>query len=84
MNVRLLRLSKRCFHISSVSTQEQVMNVFDRKTKGFQRERAANLENVDDFDYMKEEQTFLCAIFCSSSLSMTYPPSGNSHYHDYK
>merc|ERR1712141_699385 len=55
MNVRLLRLSKRCFHISSVSTQEQVMNVFDRKTKGFQRERAANLENVDDFDYMKEE-----------------------------
>ena len=36
--------------------QEQpIMNVFDRKTKGLQRERAANLENNLDFDYLKEE-----------------------------
>ena len=31
------------------------MNVFDRKTKGLQRERAAHLENNLDFDYLKEE-----------------------------
>ena len=31
------------------------MNVFDRKTKGLQRERAADLENNLDFDYLKEE-----------------------------
>ena len=31
------------------------MNVFDRRTKGLQRERAANLENNIDFDYLKEE-----------------------------
>ncbi len=31
------------------------MNVFDRKTKAIQRERAALNENAADFDYLKEE-----------------------------
>ena len=31
------------------------MNVFDRKAKGLQRERAALAEKVKDFDYLKEE-----------------------------
>ena len=58
MNVTfLIRVSRRFFSSSSsLYRQEQpIMNVFDRRTKGLQRERAANLENNIDFDYLKEE-----------------------------
>ena len=58
MNITsLIRVSRKIFNSSSsLYRQEQpIMNVFDRKTKGLQRERAANLENNLDFDYLKEE-----------------------------
>ena len=58
MNITsLIRVSRKFFNSSSsLYRQEQpIMNVFDRKTKGLQRERAANLENNLDFDYLKEE-----------------------------
>jgi len=58
MNITSLnRVSRKFFNSSSsLYRQEQpIMNVFDRKTKGLQRERAANLENNLDFDYLKEE-----------------------------
>ena len=48
VNIRLLSTSK--------IRQEQVsMNVFDRKAKLFQRNRAAMLEDVAVYDYLKDE-----------------------------
>jgi len=37
------------------------MNVFDRSAKLTQRERAANAEAPDDFDFLKEEVSY-CII----------------------
>ena len=50
--------SRRCFHSSShrLARQEtNIMNVFDRRAKALQRERAAIREDVESFDYLKEE-----------------------------
>ena len=57
MKLSLLSISRRCFHSSAIFTkqQEQIMNVFDRRAKSLQRERAAISEKVEDFDYLKEE-----------------------------
>lgn len=40
---------------SSLRDQENVMNVFDRKVKRIQRNRAALREDVAVYDYLKDE-----------------------------
>lgn len=35
--------------------QQPILNIFDRKAKKLQRERAALLENVQTYDYLKDE-----------------------------
>lgn len=58
---------KRLVHTSGGSNlqknseSQQIANVFDRKAKFFQRERAAQLPNVSDFDYFKEEMGYRLA-----------------------
>jgi NADH dehydrogenase [ubiquinone] 1 alpha subcomplex assembly factor 5 len=37
------------------------MNVFDRKAKGLQRERASIRDDIEDFDYLKEEMGYRLA-----------------------
>lgn len=41
--------------------QQPILNVFDRKTKQVQRERAALSENVEVYDYLKDEVGFRLA-----------------------
>ena len=43
----------RCY--SARRTDEEVMNVFDRKAKRRQKNRAALAENVGVYDYLKDE-----------------------------
>ncbi|CAH1395827.1 unnamed protein product [Nezara viridula] len=47
-------LHKRYFSIA-LKNGENVLNVFDRKTKHIQKSRASNLENFIVYDYLKEE-----------------------------
>jgi len=49
----LPRLSIRLFSTSRVDASG--VNVFDRRSKLLQRERAAALADVDDYDFLKEE-----------------------------
>jgi len=49
----LPRLSTRLFSTSRVDASG--VNVFDRRSKLLQRERAAALADVDDYDFLKEE-----------------------------
>ena len=43
----------RCF--SSIRQDEAIMNVFDRKAKRRQKNRAALAEDVAVYDYLKDE-----------------------------
>ncbi|XP_033110885.1 arginine-hydroxylase NDUFAF5, mitochondrial-like [Anneissia japonica] len=62
MHARILKpdlnviLRKRWQHGGSSS--EHTMNVFDRKTKQMQRDRAAMADNVDVYDYLKDEVAY--------------------------
>lgn len=47
--------------IQNATLKENVMNVFDRQAKLFQRERAAQNPKVDDFDFLKEEMGYRLA-----------------------
>ena len=61
--LKLIRvLSRRQIQTAAIlNRQENVMNIFDRTAKARQRERAALREDVDDFDYLKEELGFRLA-----------------------
>ncbi|XP_044736485.1 arginine-hydroxylase NDUFAF5, mitochondrial, partial [Chrysoperla carnea] len=45
----------------STLSDEYIMNVFDRKAKYLQRERAAQADNVELYDYLKDEVGFRLA-----------------------
>ena len=45
----------RCYSARARRTDEEVMNVFDRKAKRRQKNRAALAENVGVYDYLKDE-----------------------------
>lgn len=49
-----MNIIRRCFHSAS-SRHQNAINIFDRKAKCLQRNRAALQGNVQDFDYLKEE-----------------------------
>lgn len=59
--IRPLISSRKDYHKTACSMQQNVMNVFDRNAKRYQRERAAQKENVADFDYLKEEMGYRLA-----------------------
>ena len=61
--LKLIRvLPRRQIQTAAIlNRQENVMNIFDRTAKARQRERAALREDVDDFDYLKEELGFRLA-----------------------
>ncbi|XP_071834640.1 arginine-hydroxylase NDUFAF5, mitochondrial-like isoform X2 [Apostichopus japonicus] len=59
--VRVARSLKRTFHSSSLDRcpqDETVMNVFNRKAKWRQRDRAAKAEDVEIYDYLKDEVAY--------------------------
>lgn len=52
-----------CFSTSSkqLRIESNVVNIFDRNTKSLQRERAARAEDVNLYDYLKDEIGFRLA-----------------------
>lgn len=57
----------RCF--STRRSDESIMNVFDRKAKRRQRNRAALNDNVAVYDYLKDEASHLLkGISCLMSV----------------
>lgn len=53
---RKLHFTRTIYQGQAPNTQQQaILNVFDRKTKQLQRERAALSENVQVYDYLKDE-----------------------------
>ena len=54
----------RCF--SARRTDEEIMNVFDRKAKRRQKNRAALAENVGVYDYLKDEvRIIITVVLCA-------------------
>ena len=59
LNYPSTKFFHRLFHSSkNVQREETIMDVFDRNSKKIQRERAAQAQSVDDFDYLKEEMGY--------------------------
>ena len=53
---------RRHYHRTAiVARQETIMDIFDRNAKMLHKERAAQLLNVADFDYLKEEMGYRLA-----------------------
>ena len=59
----------RCY--SSRRTDEEVMNVFDRKAKRRQKNRAALAENVGVYDYLKDEVR-ITVVMCTQKELPSY------------
>ena len=56
----------RCF--SARRQNEVTMNVFDRKAKRRQKNRAALMENVEVYDYLKDEVLSVIKVVFSSFI----------------
>ena len=66
--VSLLRCASLRRYFSSRGHDETIMNVFDRKAKRRQKNRAAMAEDVAVYDYLRDEVRICFLFWCLLSL----------------